>query len=88
MAEILPGNLRCTTVSLAYNIGFGVLGGLTPLTALWFMHIDANALSPAYPLMAAAAVSLLALLRMPETSTVRLSGLDQSRVTDGLSRVS
>ena len=84
MAELLPGNLRCTTVSLSYNIGFGVLGGLTPMAALWFMHLDANALSPAYLLMAAAAVSLLAVLRMPETSTQRISGVDQSRVTDRL----
>ena len=70
MAEMLPGNLRCTTLSLAYNVGFGVLGGLTPLTALWFMHLDANPLSPAYLLMAAAVVSLLVVVRMPETAHV------------------
>lgn len=72
MAEMLPGSLRCTTVSLAYNVGFGVLGGLTPLTALWLMHLgiidfDFNTLAPAYLLMTAAAVSLLVVLRLPET---------------------
>jgi MFS transporter, MHS family, proline/betaine transporter len=87
MAEMLPGNLRCTTVSLAYNVGFGVLGGLTPLTALWFMHLDANALSPAYLLMAAAAISLVSVLRMPETSGSRLSGVYRSRGADELSSV-
>lgn len=84
MAELLPGSLRCTTVSLTYNIGFGVLGGLTPMAALWFMHVEANALSPAYLLITAAAVSLLAVLRMPETSKARLSRVDQSPVTDRL----
>ncbi|SAK86480.1 general substrate transporter [Caballeronia fortuita] len=70
MAEMLPRNLRCTTLSLAYNVGFGVLGGLTPLAALWFMHLDANPLSAAYLLMAAAVVSLLVVVRLPETAHV------------------
>jgi MHS family proline/betaine transporter-like MFS transporter len=47
-------------------------GAETPLTALWlmhlrFMHLDVDALTPSYLLMAAAAVALLVVFRLPET---------------------
>ncbi len=67
MAEMLPRRVRCTSMSFALNVGFGVLGGLTPLVALYLIRREADDLSPAYLLMAAAAVSLVTLLRIPET---------------------
>jgi MHS family proline/betaine transporter-like MFS transporter len=68
MAETLPTNVRCTSLSFAYNVGFGVLGGLTPLAALAIMRLQGNAMAPAFLLMVAAFVSMLVILLMRETS--------------------
>jgi MHS family proline/betaine transporter-like MFS transporter len=82
MAQMLPANVRCTTVSFSYNVGFGVLGGLTPLAALAFMRLEGNALAPAFLLVVAAFVSILVILFMPETSGAALPTTSASRLTD------
>jgi MHS family proline/betaine transporter-like MFS transporter len=80
MAELLPHRIRCTALSFSFNVGFGVIGGLTPLAALYLMRLDQNALSPAYLLMAAAAVSILVLAFLPETSKRLMSGRHDSAI--------
>ena len=72
MAEMLPRRVRCTAMSFSLNVGFGVLGGLTPLVALYLIRREADDLSPAYLLMGAAAISLLTLFRIPETGGMAL----------------
>jgi len=67
LAEAAPADARCTTVALGHNLAMGVIGGLTPLAAEWLMHRTANDLSPAYMLMAAAAISLFATFFQRET---------------------
>lgn len=67
MAELAPPHLRCTVLSLGMNLGFGVLGGLTPLVAVYAIKRSHNDLSPAFVLMAAAAVSFLVILSLRET---------------------
>lgn len=68
LAEAVPAGVRCTAVALGYNIAFGVIGGLTPLTAAWLVSRTGFDLSPALLVMAAASVSFAALLRFRETS--------------------
>lgn len=68
LTETVPAGVRCTAVALGYNIAFGIIGGLTPLTAAWLVSRTGFDLSPALLVMAAAAVSLAALLRFRETS--------------------
>ena len=58
---------RCTVVAIGYNIPLGIIGGLTPLAATWLVERTGDDLSPAYMLIAAAVVSTVALLFMPET---------------------
>jgi MHS family proline/betaine transporter-like MFS transporter len=67
MAELAPPHLRCTVLSLGMNLGFGVLGGLTPLVAVYAIKRSHNDLSPAFVLMAAAAVSFGVLASLRET---------------------
>jgi MFS transporter, MHS family, proline/betaine transporter len=68
MVEATPQAVRCTAVALGYNVVFGVIGGLTPLVATWLVHRTHDDLSPAFMIMAAAAVSFLtALLFFKET---------------------
>ena len=68
LTEAVAGRVRCTAVSLGYNIAFGVIGGLTPLTAAWLVARTEVDLSPAWLFMAAAAVSIATLLTFRETS--------------------
>jgi MFS transporter, MHS family, proline/betaine transporter len=67
MIESTPSRIRCTAVGLGHNICFGVVGGLTPLVAVWLVERTADELSPAYLIMFAAAVSFLGAWRMRET---------------------
>lgn len=72
MAELMPRRLRCTGLSFAQNLGFGVLGGTTPMVATWLMSRSQDDLSPAWLLMAAAAVSLLSTWGLRETARLPL----------------
>lgn len=68
VAERFPRQVRCTTLSLTLNFGFGVLGGTTPMIALFLLHRSHDDLSPAWLLMIAATISALCLLPMREGS--------------------
>ena len=74
MTEMVPPQVRCTAVALGYNIPLGVIGGLTPLTATWLVQRTGDEIAPAFLIMAAAAVSLLAILRVPETYRAPFAG--------------
>ena len=60
-------SVRCTAIALGYNVTLGVIGGLSPLVATWLVERTANNYSPAFMIMAAAAVSFLAVLTFKET---------------------
>jgi MHS family proline/betaine transporter-like MFS transporter len=73
MVESTPYAVRCTAIALGYNVVFGIIGGLTPLVATWLVHRTNDDLSPAYMVMAAAAVSFVtALLFFKETYRDRI----------------
>ena len=61
MVEATPPSVRCTAIALGYNIPNGLLGGMTPLAAAWLVERTDIDLSPAFMLMAAAAISFIAL---------------------------
>jgi MHS family proline/betaine transporter-like MFS transporter len=75
MPALLVGNtptaVRCTAISVGFNLAYGVLGGLTPLAAAWLVHRTGMDLSPAYLLMAAAALSFVAVLGFKETAAAK-----------------
>ena len=66
LVESTPPGVRCTLIALGFNITMGVIGGLTPLVATWLVARTHDDLSPAFLIMAAAAVSFLALLSFEE----------------------
>lgn len=72
MVEAVPAEIRCTAIALGYNVTLGIVGGLSPLAATWLVHRTANNYSPAFMIMAAAAISFLAILRFGETYRARL----------------
>jgi MHS family proline/betaine transporter-like MFS transporter len=69
----VPAEVRCTAIAVGYNVTLGVVGGLSPLVATWLVARTANDYSPAFMIMAAAAVSFLALLSFKETFRASLS---------------
>jgi len=62
MVEVTPPAVRCTTMALGYNISLGILGGLTPMAATWLVYRTGMDLSPAFMIMAVAAISFAAVL--------------------------
>jgi MFS transporter, MHS family, proline/betaine transporter len=67
MVEATPLPVRCTAVSLGYNMCLGIIGGLTPLVATWLVQRTGNNIAPAFLIMAAAAVTFVTLLGFRET---------------------
>jgi MHS family proline/betaine transporter-like MFS transporter len=67
LVEAAPPAVRCTAVSLGYNICFGVIGGLTPLVAAWLVARTGDEIAPAFVIMIAAAVTFFTILRFRET---------------------
>ena len=67
LVESTPPGVRCTLIALGFNIAMGVVGGLTPLLATWLVARTHDDLSPAFLIMAAAAVSFLSLLSFEES---------------------
>ena len=67
LAEAAPVPVRCTAVSLGYNIAFGVIGGLTPLMAAWLVDRTGDEIAPAFLIMLSAAITFAAIMRFGET---------------------
>jgi MFS transporter, MHS family, proline/betaine transporter len=72
MVEAFPARVRCSAISVGYNISLGVLGGTAPMVAAFLIARTHDDLSPAFYLMAAAVVSLAAVLTLRETSQMPL----------------
>jgi MHS family proline/betaine transporter-like MFS transporter len=66
MVETTPPAIRCTAIAVGFNVAFGVLGGLTPLAAAWLVDRTDTDLSPAFMIMAVAALSFVATLTFEE----------------------
>jgi MHS family proline/betaine transporter-like MFS transporter len=68
MAELAPWRVRCTVLSVAYNVGMALLGGTTPLVAAWLVARSGVTLAPAWYLAAAAALTFIGSLLLPVTA--------------------
>ena len=67
LCELFPRAVRYTGVSVGYGITFGLLGGTAPLVATSLIDVTGNRLSPAFAMMLAAGIGLVALRYTPET---------------------
>jgi MHS family proline/betaine transporter-like MFS transporter len=67
MVEMLPRRIRCSALSIGFNLCLAAFGGTTPLVAIYAVTHTNDDLSPAFYLMAAGAVSLLVTLTLRET---------------------
>ncbi|MBU8578393.1 MFS transporter [Brevibacterium luteolum] len=62
LADTFPTRTRGTGLSLGYNLGVAVFGGLTPTIALWLTKTTGHASAPSYWVMLVAALSAAALV--------------------------
>jgi len=58
MVEAVPKRVRCSGLSIAYNLCLGIMGGTTPMVATFLIEKSHDDLSPAYYMIAAAAITL------------------------------
>ncbi|CAL9486217.1 Proline_betaine transporter [Streptomyces sp. enrichment culture] len=72
-AEQFPTRVRYTGLSFSFNIGTIIGGGLTPYLATWLIATTGNLLAPGFLLMGAAAMALLTLRTVPESSKLELT---------------
>ena len=73
MAELAPWRVRCTVLSVGYNIALALLGGTTPMVAAWLVARTGVALAPAAYLSAAAAITFGAAWLLPQAPRHRLT---------------
>ena len=62
MAELFPARVRTTGLSISYAFAVAIFGGLAPLFNTWIIAVTGNKLAPAFYLILAAAISLVALV--------------------------
>jgi MHS family proline/betaine transporter-like MFS transporter len=68
LVEITPARVRCSALSIGYNLCVGVAGGTAPMVATYLIERTHDDLSPAFYLMGAAAVSLAVAVTLRETA--------------------
>ncbi|MDE1179319.1 MFS transporter [Paraburkholderia sp.] len=72
LAEIFPTRVRYTGFAFCFNSANALFGGTAPLVATWLIHVTGNKFAPAWYLVAAAGVALVAMLASRETSRASL----------------
>jgi MFS family permease len=73
LAEGLPKNVRGGTFATLYAVAIASFGGTAQLIVTWLIHATGNALAPAWYMLFATAVGLVAMTMMRETAPVTLS---------------
>jgi len=68
IAEMFRTIGRSTWMTPAYALAVAIFGGFAPFIATWLIAATGSPLSPAYYVIAAAAVSFIVIWRMPETA--------------------
>lgn len=68
--EGFPAQVRFTGFALPFNVGAAVFGGIAPTAATWLIAITGNPLSPAFLIMAVAALGMIALLSHRELKSI------------------
>lgn len=66
LSEMVPTRVRCSAVSLGYNLCLAIFGGTTPLVATYLVSRTSDDFAPAYYAMAAALVSIVVIARLPK----------------------
>ena len=74
LPEQFPTPSRSSALGLAYNVGNAAFGGTAPLVVAALIGVTGNKMVPAYYLMGAAALGLISVFFLKETSRKPLNG--------------
>jgi MFS family permease len=69
--EALPQRIRGGVFATVYAVAIASFGGTAQLVVTWLLHVSENPLAPAWYLLLAAVVGLVAMVLMPETAPVK-----------------
>ncbi|MEN1832436.1 MFS transporter [Pseudomonas lijiangensis] len=84
LSETFPTRTRYTASAITYNMAYTLFGGTAPLVATWLISTTGSNLSPAFYLIAVAALALVGGLALPETSKISLHDVAGHRETGDL----
>jgi MHS family proline/betaine transporter-like MFS transporter len=65
---MFPTHVRFAGFAIAYNVATSLFGGTAPVFNSWLIRISGVELMPAYTMMVACAVGVIALLFLPESA--------------------
>ena len=68
LAEVFPTRVRYSGFAFSFNTANALFGGTAPFIATWLISQTGDKLAPAWMLVAAAVVALLAMLCICETA--------------------
>ncbi len=71
ITEALPPPIRACVMGTVYAVAIASFGGTTQLVVTWLLHVTGNPLAPAWYLLLAGLVGLVAMGLMPETAPVK-----------------
>lgn len=72
MTELFPGKVRVTAVSVSYNLSLAIMGGTSPMVAVWLIERSHNDLAFAWYISCAALVSFLVALTIKDRRNLPL----------------
>ena len=61
LTTLFPSDVRATGVSVAYNVGVTVMGGIAPLVLTWLIGLTGSLNAPSVYYMVVAVISLVGL---------------------------
>lgn len=81
ITEALPARTRSGGLALIYAVAISVFGGSTQFMVAWLTQATGSALAPAWYMIAAVLVGLVAIMQMPETAPRRLHSAHRPRAS-------
>ncbi|MGY3614550.1 MHS family citrate/tricarballylate:H+ symporter-like MFS transporter [Bradyrhizobium sp. USDA 10063] len=81
--EALPQQIRGGVFATVYAVAIASFGGTAQLVITWLLHISGDPLAPAWYLLLAAVVGLIAMSLMPETAPVKVKASAPTRSPGG-----
>ncbi len=81
VSERFRAQYRTSGIGLSYNISFGLIGGLAPVSVTFLIQLSQSALSPAFYMMVTALLSLIAIVNLRDFSRVPLEKIEARLAT-------
>jgi hypothetical protein len=78
VTESLPAHVRSGGLGMIYAVAISVFGGSTQFVVAWLTQLTGSPLAPAWYMIGAVAVGLVAITQVPETAPVKLVRITSS----------